>query len=537
MVEDVTDRHLAERVRNRLYFAMDQGLDGVALLDANGVHTYLNPAYAEMHGFSPLELIGKTWKELYAPDIVARMEQTCFPAIREDGHWRGDLVGRKKSGEPINVDVSWTLIRDEHSRPAGFICACRDMTDRKRAEAALRHSQKMEAIGTLAGGIAHEFNNSLTAILGFSELALRKIPPDTSAYAQIQHVIKAGRRSRDLVHQILTFSQQTEQEKRPLSLHGFVKEAVKLLRPTLPPMIELHDFIASSTHPVLADPTQLHQMVLNLWTNAVHAMRATGGRLDIRFENVDFDADTTRGGQLIERGSYVRFLVQDTGIGMDPEVKARMFDPFFTTKDVDEHTGMGLAVVYGIITSHGGRLCAESWPGSGTKVEVYLPMVALRDAVEPSSDVPLPRGHECVLFVDDEESLAELGREMLESLGYYAVVRTSAADALVAFGVAPQRFDLVITDYVMPHMTGDRLARELSRLRPDVPILLCTGTPLSGKSTLSSGIRATLHKPLLACDVAYAIRSTLDHPATNGTSCASVPSMNNEELHAVGPDR
>ncbi len=505
--------------------------------------TYFNKGWLEFRGRTMEQELGNGWAEGVHPDDFERCLQTYHeafdsrrPFIMEYRLKRSDAVYRwmLDTGTP-RITPSGDF--------AGYIGSCVDISDRKtaeedraRLEAQIRHTQKMEAIGTLAGGIAHEFNNSLTAILGFSELALKKIPPDARAHAQIQQVIKAGRRSRDLVHQILTFSRQTEQERRPLSLDGLVKEAVKLLRPTLPPTIELHECIASPTHPVLADPIQLHQLVLNLWTNAVHAMHAGGGRLDIRLENVEFDADTLRGGQPIERGSYVRFLIQDTGTGIDPEVKARMFDPFFTTKDVNEHTGMGLAVVYGIVTAHGGRLCVESWPGNGTRVEVYLPTVPLTDVAEPSSDAPLPRGHECVLFVEDEPPLAELGREMLESLDYYTVVRTSAADALAAFSTAPQRFDLVITDYIMPDMTGDRLAQELLRLRPDIPILLCTGTPLPRQNLLRSGIRATLHKPLFAHDVAIALRRVLDHPVTNGTARASIPSIS-EELHAVGPDR
>jgi PAS domain S-box-containing protein len=505
--------------------------------------TYFNKGWLEFRGRTMDQELGNGWAEGVHPDDLDRCLQTYHEAFdcrrpfimeyrlkRSDGVYRWML----DTGNP-RITRSGDF--------AGYIGSCMDISDRKaaeedrmRLEAQIRHTQKMEAIATLAGGIAHEFNNSLTAILGFSELALRKIPPDTRAHAQIQQVIKAGRRSRDLVHQILTFSRKTEQERRPLSFDGLLKEAVKLLRPTLPPTIELHECIASPTHQILADPTQLHQLVLNLWTNAVHAMSATGGRLDIRLENVQFDADTIRGGQLVQQGSYVRLLIQDTGTGMDPEVKARMFDPFFTTKDVNEHTGMGLAVVYGIVTLHGGRLCVESWPGNGTMVEVYLPTMTLTDGAEPSGDAPLPRGYECVLFVEDEPQLAELGREMLESLGYYTVVRTSAADALAAFSIAPQRFDLVITDYVMPDMTGDRLAQELFRLRPDIPILLCTGTPLPRQSLLSSGIRATLHKPLFARDVAIALRCVLDHPVTNGTPRASVPSIS-EELHAVGPDR
>jgi CheY-like chemotaxis protein/two-component sensor histidine kinase len=373
----------------------------------------------------------------------------------------------------------------------------------------------MEAIGTLAGGIAHEFNNSLTAVLGFSELALPLIPPDSKAHRHIRQVITAGRKSRELVHQLLTFSQQSDHIRRPLSLHSLVKESLKLLRPTIPSWIELRERIASSTRPISADTTQMHQLILNLMENAFHAMRQTGGILEIQLQDKEFSADQVMPHGRLTAGCYVCLTVRDSGEGMEPEVASRIFDPFFTTKPLGEARGMGLSVVHGIVTTHGGTVLVESQPGAGTTVSVYLPALPPQASSAPAKDEPLPHGHECILFVDDEESLARFGGEMLESLGYYPVVRTSATEAWQAFQVAPQRFDLLITDHTMPGMSGDTLARECKRLRPDLPIILCTGSDqaLSADTARSHGVTEYLLKPLMVHDLARTIRRVLDLPA------------------------
>ncbi len=416
--------------------------------------------------------------------------------------------------------------------------------ERARLEAQVRHVQKMDAIGTLAGGIAHEFNNSLTAILGFSELALQKIPADSKAHAQIKQVITAGRRARELVCQLLTFSRQAEQTKRPLSLHMLLKEALKLLRPTLPAIIELREHLAAPTAAVSADPTQIHQVLLNLWTNAEHAMRATGGTLDIGLDEVRIPPEDHAGVNMPAPGRYVRLTVKDTGYGMASDVKDRIFDPFFTTKYIGEGTGMGLAVVHGIVTGHGGILRVESDEGQGTTVEMYLPALPARESAAAPDDELLPRGHECILFVEDEASLARSGREMLDSLGYYSVVRAGAQEALYAFQLAPQCFDLVIADDRMSRMTGEALAHEFLKLRPELPILLlCSDSPqtVSAGRDRSSGIRGCLGKPLVLQEVAFAIRRALDGPARiNGHASADDHSpvvTETEELDAISTRR
>lgn len=411
----------------------------------------------------------------------------------------------------------------------GLVVTHEDISLRKRAEqerenllTQTQHLQKMEAIGTLAGGIAHEFNNSLTAVLGFSELALKALSKDHKVRRHLDQIIAAGRKSRDLVHQLLTFSQQGRHLKRPLSLHILVKESLKLLRPLVPSWVTLHERIHVPIPPVSADSSQMHQLLLNLVENALRAMQKTGGTLTVALEKIQI-AQLRVGPQArLEPGAYARLLVHDTGEGMPPEIQERIFDPFFTTKDLGTGRGMGLAVVHGIITAHGGTIFVESAPGTGTTVEIYLPIIPSQqaDSAAPRSEEPLPQGHECVLFVDDEESLARFGGEMLESLGYYAVVRMSAAEALQAFRMAPQRFDLLITDQTMPNMCGIALARECRLLRPDLPIILCSGSDQtrSADVTQIQGVTKHLLKPLMLHDLARTIRDVLDQAASETPS-------------------
>ncbi|MEQ1795900.1 MAG: PAS domain S-box protein [Nitrospira sp.] len=412
----------------------------------------------------------------------------------------------------------------------GLVITHEDISARKRAEqereqllAQTQHLQKMEAIGTLAGGIAHEFNNSLTAVLGFSELALKGLPKDHKVRRHLDQVIVAGRKSRDLVHQLLTFSQQGRHLKRPLSLHVLVKESLKLLRPLVPSWIQVHEHILVPSPPVSADSSQMHQLVLNLVENALRAMQKTGGTLSIFLEETQVQQPRLGPQARLEPGSYLRLMVRDTGTGMTPDVQSRIFDPFFTTKELGEGLGMGLAVVHGIVSAHGGTVFVDSAPDVGTTVEVYLPILPTPAiSTTPSgSDEPLPQGHECVLFVDDEESLARFGGEMLESLGYYAVVRMSASEALQAFRMAPQRFDLLITDRTMPNMSGEALAKDCRLLRPDLPIILCSGSepPLSQEAPPhSQGVTKYVLKPLMLQDLARTIRQVLDHAASETPS-------------------
>ena len=382
---------------------------------------------------------------------------------------------------------------------------------RQRLDEQVRQGQKIQAIGTLAGGIAHDFNNMLTAILGYTELASDDVPRDSITWRNLQRVLTAGTRARELVQQILAFSRQSTTQFQPVEISLLVREMLSLLRASLPSTIEIRQHLETNVGTVLAAPTQIHQVLLNLCTNAEHAMRATGGVLEVRLEAVEVDTAFAAAHPELQPGPHARLTVCDTGHGMPPEVLERIYEPFFTTKGVGEGTGMGLSVAHGIVASHGGAMTVVSVPGKSTTFAIYLPCSA-GPAVHPASVAePIPLGHEHILFVDDEAMLVNLGQELLTRLGYTVTGHTSSVEALNAFRAAPHQFDLVITDQTMPTMTGEALVRALRDIRPDLPIVLCTGFSyaMSKDKAAALGIDAFLLKPLVAQDLARTIRQIL----------------------------
>jgi len=386
-------------------------------------------------------------------------------------------------------------------------------TESQSIQTRLQQAQKMEAIGTLAGGIAHDFNNILTAVLGYTEIALMGLEKSSPVSRNLQQVLQAGNRARDLVKQILTFSRQTELESKPVQVSLIVEEALKLMRASLPSTITIQQRLQSRSA-VLADPTQIHQVIINLCTNAAHAMRERGGDLSLSLEDVDPDTAFFSEHPELAPGSYQKLTVGDSGVGMQPDVMARIFDPFFTTKQRGEGTGMGLSVVLGIVKSHKGAITVESRAGMGTTFHVFFP-IAQRVAMEPALDhaAALPRGHERILLVDDEEAIIDLGQRMLEHLGYKVTTRSSGASAFKLFLQNPWRFDLVITDMTMPKMTGEELATKLLLIRRDIPIILCTGysANISKERARSIGIGEFVMKPIVIGKLARTVRRVLDY--------------------------
>jgi CheY-like chemotaxis protein len=372
----------------------------------------------------------------------------------------------------------------------------------------------MEAIGTLAGGIAHDFNNILGIILGYIEMSLLDASGNSSLRTNLEHIRKATHRATDLVKQILAFSRKSEQERMALQLIPIIKESLKLLRASLPSTIEIRQKFGLTTGEdrVMADPTQIHQVLMNLCGNASHAMRENGGVLEISLSARVLRVEETESiGELIP-GKYIEAIIRDTGHGIAPAIIDRIFEPYFTTKGLGEGTGLGLSVVHGIVKSHGGSITVESELGKGTEFRILLPKVEIY-AKAGTQEIPvLPRGTESILFVDDEEGLVNIGKQMLERLGYNVVVRTSSIEALEAFRRQPEKYDLILTDQTMPHMTGMNLAREVLRIRPEMPIVLCTGFSeiITAESVKAMGIRKLLMKPLVMSDVALAVRHSLD---------------------------
>ncbi|MBA4395533.1 MAG: hybrid sensor histidine kinase/response regulator, partial [Desulfobacca sp.] len=381
---------------------------------------------------------------------------------------------------------------------------------REKMEKLLQEAQKLEAIGTLAGGIAHDFNNILSAIIGYAGLMqLAEIPQDSPLGSYLEGIIRAGDRAKDLVSQILTFSQDNEKERRPVRLSFIIKEVIKFLRASLPSTIKIHQDLSKETSTILANATQMHQVLMNLCTNAAQAMREKGGSLDVELAEVVLDAEEATHHPELKVGPYVKLSVIDSGHGMSPEILERIFEPYFTTKAKGEGTGLGLAVTHGIIKNHDGAIYAKSELGKGSRFEVYLPVYEPGDfEVRLVAEEPLPQGNERVLFVDDEPTLLEIGKKILKRLGYQVEVRTGSLEALEVFRANPDDFDLVITDLTMPNMTGDRLAKELLAIRPGIPIILCTGFSqvVNQEKAKSMGIKEWVMKPLTVRNLAETVR-------------------------------
>ncbi len=482
----------------------------------NGALDYVNQRVVEYLGRPIEQIMAQGLHQVLHPDDLPETLKQWAKA--RETHQPFEIEFRLKGGK--DNTYRWHLSRaipvfNQLGQVVKWFGTNTDITDFKQWELQIRQAQKMEAIGTLAGGIAHDFNNILMAIMGYAELAKLNVRGNDGAQRNLKEVLIAGQRAKALVKQILTFSRQTEQVRQPLEIQLVVKEVLKFLRATLPMTIEIRmNFTEESTN-IWGDPIQIHQVVMNLCTNAEHAMRESGGVLEISLERVDGETLSLDQHLDLNGGPYVCMKVRDTGRGMTPEVVRRIFDPFFTTKGVGEGTGMGLAVVHGIVTSHGGGITVDSESDKGTVFVIYFPW--LEAGSLPTQDDKLEqeclhgRGH--ILFVEDEEPLAKLGKDALESLGYEVVIHTSSVEALEVFRRDPFRFDAVITDQTMPNLTGEGLAREMLHIRSDLPIILCTGfshviTPERAKTI---GIQAYLLKPLLLKDLGRTLREVL-HP-------------------------
>ncbi|MCD6584637.1 MAG: response regulator [Desulfobacteraceae bacterium] len=490
--------------------------------DNTGKFLGCNDAFAkQILGLEKGEIMGRTLFDFpdKIPNDMAKHYQQQDVDLLEKGGVRS-YEAELKCADGIFRDFYFnkTVYRDISGNAAGIIAILQDITDRKikererkELESHLHQAQKMESIGTLAGGIAHDFNNILSAIIGFSELALDKEEDEVDTAEDVKEILKAGYRAKKLVDQILTFSRQTEQELSPLSVYLIVNEALKLLRSSLPATIEINQNL-NTREEILADPTQIHQLVMNLCTNAYHAMRPSGGILE-----VSLSEETVRAGESapvpdMRPGQYIRLTVGDTGIGMDDETLKRMFEPYYTTKPTGEGTGLGLAVVHGVVKSHNGFIKVESRVGKGTVFQIFFPEIKrMAEQIVREEEISLPRGTEQVLFVDDEENIINIYSQTLERLGYCVESTTSSTEAMALFEKQPEKYDIVITDMTMPYMTGYDLSREMLTIRPDIPIIMCTGfsETITKEQAMELGIRAFLMKPLLKRNLAETIREVL----------------------------
>ena len=510
-LRDVTERRRAEEGLQRLAAIVESSDDAIISKTLDGVIVSWNRGAERLYGYTAEEVTGRSISLLAPLDRADEIDQILERIRRGDRIAQFDTVRVRKDGTRVEVSLSVSPIKDVSGRIVGASTIARDTTERKRLEAQIRQAQKMEAMGTLAGGIAHDFNNILAAIIAQTEMALDCLPEGGRLWEQLQQILAASGRARDLVRQILTFSRRAEQVRRPVVVQEIVREAMRLLRATLPATIDFRPQIEPGRAQVLADPTQLHQVLINLCTNAEHAMRELGGLLEVQVRTVEVDAEFAAAHPPLQPGSHVKLTVRDTGHGMTPQIQERIFDPFFTSKARGEGTGMGLAVVHGIVTAHAGALAVESAPERGTRFDCYLPRC---DAAEmpaiPVEALAWGQG-ERILFVDDEQVLVQIWTAMLRNLGYHVTGHTDSREALEAFRANPDAFDLVITDQTMPEMTGETLAGELLRLRPTLPIILCTGFSytMSEEKARTIGIRAFHMKPVSRHDLCLTVQRLL----------------------------
>ncbi|MEN8190036.1 MAG: ATP-binding protein [Thermodesulfobacteriota bacterium] len=478
-------------------------------IDEKGVITHWNSDAEKFFSIQSEKAVGcSIWG---VTDIFSEMRQTIEGVIHsgvEDEYDRKYLDNGAQRFQHVSL---FPLISN---KIVGLVVRVDDTTEFEKKSLQLQQAQKMEAIGTLAGGIAHDFNNMLGVILGYSEMARDQAAEESQLYANLDQVMIAGQRAQKLVEHILTFSRQSESEQINLQLQPLINEITKLLRSSIPATVTIKQNIDEKCGAIKADPVQLHQIIMNLCTNGYHAMEERGGTLTIGLKKTELTADDLRDEPFLLPGSYLCLTVRDTGLGIDPDVLKRIFDPFFTTKEVGKGTGMGLAMVHGIVENHGGMILCESEINRGTTFKVFFPEIT--EAAEEIIDIgdTVPMGSERILFVDDEQLLVDMGTQLLEYLGYSVTALTSSLEALEMFRAQPDYFDLVITDQTMPQMTGADLAREIFSIRPRMPVILCTGysSIMSKEKAIDIGLSEFVMKPLTQKDIAPLIREILDGP-------------------------
>ena len=518
-IEQERIQHAERDAQDRYRSIVASAMDAVITLDENQRVQVFNHAAETMFRCTEKQAVDQPLAS-FIPERQRALLSELLERLGATGGQQGGTVsisGQRRNGEefPIEASISQTTLNGRKLITA----ILRDVTEKHKAETTrsqlekrLRQAQKMEAIGTLAGGIAHDFNNILGAVMLNIELARGDIPPEHPAQEYINALRSSSIRARDLVRQILAFSRQQEHQRSVLRLERVITEAHKLIRAALPASIEIHLRLTSDGPSIIADPTQLHQVLTNLCTNAAHAMRERGGLLDIRQHTVTVDAALAATCPDLQPGQYVQLTISDTGTGMLPEVIERIFDPFFTTKDIGEGTGLGLAVVHGIMKDHDGAIVVESVPDKGTIFHLYFPAVDLPEVRPADDSQPIPRGHgQRVLVVDDEDALLKVHQRMLERLGYTVTGFTSPTLALEAFRASPGQYDLVITDLAMPGMSGVDLSRELKNFRPQCPVIITTGytTSLDPQNLKSLGIAGLIFKPATAATIGETVHRAL----------------------------
>lgn len=513
ITRDISDRKHAEAERERLLMAIEQANESVAITDAAGIIRYVNPAFEIITGYPKTEATGQNPRMLKSGKQASTFYKQLWQTVLDGKPWSKQLVNKRKNGDLYTAECSISPIKDAKGNITNFVWISRDITKVLELEKRAMQSQKMESIGALAGGIAHDFNNLLYPIMGMSEMLMEDTPANSPLHEYGEEIFKASKRAADLVKQILSFSRQTDHQKKPIQIQSVIEEVLKLTRASIPANIDIAYDLQNDEGLVMADPTQIHQVAMNLLTNSYHALEDKGGKISVKLEQVVVTHDK-HSDLMLESGTYARMTISDTGCGIRPEIIRKIFDPFFTTKGPGKGTGMGLSVAYGIIKDHGGDIRVISETGGGATFYVYLPMM---------ENEPLPQtiemealtaaGTESILLVDDDAAISRLGRQILERVGYKVDDRTSSIEALNLFRSRSEAFDLVITDMTMPQMTGDEFAKEILAIRPEMPVVMCTGYSdrFDVQKAEAIGIKAYLMKPIVRNELTKTVREVLDN--------------------------
>ncbi len=508
------------KVAHDKYFGLyDFAPVGYFSVNDKGLILEANSTGASMLGMEKMSLAGNFFTHFIREEDCEAFNSHCKILLESKASKGYELKLLRTDGSEFHAQLEFKTVYDAVVRFKRLLIAVSDINARKQAEEVhkenetkLRQAHKMEALGTLAGGIAHEFNNILGIIVGNAELAMDGVFERKTVYCNLEKILAACLRARDVVKEFLAFSRQTKTELKPVSLSRVIKDSLKSLRFSIPATIKIHKDILSRNDTVRADSTQINQVLLNLYTNAVHAMKNDGGILNVGLENVDLDMDGVTPYHELNPGEYMKVTVSDSGCGIKSEILGRIFDPYFTTRAVGEGTGMGLAMVHSTVKNHGGDITVHSELDKGTTFYVLLPVI--ENEIKPEIDyrAPIPKGNERILFVDDEESLVYTAERSLGKLGYEVVAERNPIRALKIFKEHAAKFDLVITDMTMPDMTGDRFAEKVMNIRPGIPVILCTGHSerISRETAKEMGIRAFVLKPVLAREMANTVRKVLD---------------------------
>ena len=503
---------------------LEQVHDAVISTDLQGKIETWNAGAERIYGYRPAEVLGKPLAIIFFSEDGKRLMPDVLLPARETHLDELACRTRQRDGGEI-FSLLRLSVRRQDEAPVGYIVCSSDITERKRAEARLNQARKMEAVGTLAGGVAHEFNNLLVPIIGLTQLVEERLPADSENRDDLKTVLDAAGRAKDLVRQILAFSRPSTTDRKTVQVGPLVQDVLKLLRATLPATVEIRSTIGVDSGCIHAHSTLIHQILVNLCTNACHAMGASGGLLEVTVSGLEAGSpELAKLGGMGQRGC-VKIAVRDTGEGIPPAVRKHIFEPFFTTKCQSEGTGLGLSVVHEIVTSHGGVIEVDSKPGVGATFRVYLPQTGGREAASTTAAPAPPAAGERILVVDDEEPIIKLSRGMLERQGYQVLAVTSSEEALELFRSGPGEFDLVLSDVSMPELSGIDLARALTGIRPDIPVILMTGFTemITEEAAHDMGVRALLRKPFSPGAAIALIQQTLAETPRRARTDHAVP--------------